>query len=412
MLCGVTMGKVSPISTKYIIRASFLAQGVVEKPDVIGAIFGQTEGLLGEELELRELQKKGKIGRIDAEMETENGKTIGAIEIPTSLDKAETTIIAAALETIDRIGLADVKIDVKEIEDVRDVKRQYIIERAKKLMGNITARMETKEMEEAVVSASRVERIVEYGKDRLPAGPDIETSDEIIVVEGRADVLNMLRYGIKNVIAMNGAKISDTIRDLSKEKDMTLFVDGDRGGILNAKGLAMDNNIKFIARAPDGKEVEELTEKEIISCLRNKLTPEEFFYEFDRKNGDSFKKTSRERRRRRDEEETEKPERKTRKKALTKEEKEKLKEILYDMMGSKSVYILNSEMEGIRKVFYQELLKNIFNLERRNEDMFALVIDGTVNNTIVKTAEKAGIQYIVAKNFAVTEEGNVKLLSL
>ena len=46
-------------------QANFEIEGVVEKPDVIGAVFGQTEGLFGPELELRELQKSGRIGRIE-----------------------------------------------------------------------------------------------------------------------------------------------------------------------------------------------------------------------------------------------------------------------------------------------------------------------------------------------------------
>src|SRR3989344_2513462 len=131
------MAKISPVSIKYIIYAKFEAEGAVEKPDVIGALFGQTEGLLGEDLELRELQKEGKIGRIDVELKAENSKTLGKIEIPSSVDKAETTIIAAALETIERIGPSDAKIEIERIEDVRGNKREYIIERAKKLLEKI-----------------------------------------------------------------------------------------------------------------------------------------------------------------------------------------------------------------------------------------------------------------------------------
>ena len=55
------MGKISQVSSKYIIHANIDIEGVVDRPDVIGAIFGQTEGLLGADLELRELQKSGRI---------------------------------------------------------------------------------------------------------------------------------------------------------------------------------------------------------------------------------------------------------------------------------------------------------------------------------------------------------------
>ena len=92
------MAKVSPVSIKYMIHASFKAEGPLEKPDVIGAIFGQTEGLLGSELEMRELQKEGKIGRIEVNITPKGGKSIGNIEIPSSLDIVETSILAAAIE--------------------------------------------------------------------------------------------------------------------------------------------------------------------------------------------------------------------------------------------------------------------------------------------------------------------------
>src|SRR3989338_1187762 len=122
------MAKISPVSIKYMIKARFYAEGALEKPDVIGALFGQTEGLLGSDLEMRELQKEGKIGRIEVELERQNGKTVGTIEIPTALDQSETTLIAAAIETIERVGPTYAKIEIEKIEDVRGKKRDFIIE--------------------------------------------------------------------------------------------------------------------------------------------------------------------------------------------------------------------------------------------------------------------------------------------
>src|SRR3989344_964163 len=106
------MGKISPVSAKYVIQANIEIDGIVERPDVIGAIFGQTEGLLGTELELRELQRSGRIGRIDVRTEIKSGKTSGEIIIPSSLDKAETAIIAAASETIQRIGPCNARVKI------------------------------------------------------------------------------------------------------------------------------------------------------------------------------------------------------------------------------------------------------------------------------------------------------------
>src|SRR3989338_2856221 len=264
------MGKISPVSAKYIIHTSIGIEGVVDRPDVIGAIFGQTEGLLGNDLELRELQRNGRIGRIEVNIEIRSGKSQGTIIIPSSLDKAETAVIAAALEIIQRIGPCNAKIQVQNIEDVRVTKRQYVIERAKQLLKKMMFEMmpDSQEIADEVAHSVRVMEIQEYGKDKLPAGPGIDESEEIVVVEGRADVLNLLKCGFKNVIAMNGTSVPQTIIDLSKHKDITLFVDGDRGGNLIIKEILGVAEIDFVTKAPPGKEVEELTQKEINKALR------------------------------------------------------------------------------------------------------------------------------------------------
>ena len=165
------MAKISPVSIKYIVHAKFEAEGAVEKPDIIGAIFGQTEGLLGEDLEMRELQKYGKIGRIDVSVNFENGKTSGEIELPSAMDKTETTIIAAALETIERIGPSDTKIVIEEVEDVRGSKRDYILDRAKKLMEKLgESGNGISEMTNEIKDAGRIARMQSYGTENLPCG--------------------------------------------------------------------------------------------------------------------------------------------------------------------------------------------------------------------------------------------------
>ena len=251
------MAKISPVSIKYMIHANFNAEGALEKPDVIGAIFGQTEGLLGADLEMRELQKEGKIGRIEVELQRNDKKTTGTIKVPTALDQSETTLIAAAIETIERIGPSDAQIEVERIEDVRGSKRDYIIERAKKLMGEIHGSADSRDISNQIKDSARTSDVTDYGDEKLPAG-DL-SGDEIIVVEGRADVLNLIRSGVRNVIAMNGTKLPESVKQLSKEKDITLFVDGDRGGELIVRNVMDNARVKYIVVAPDGKEVEELT---------------------------------------------------------------------------------------------------------------------------------------------------------
>ena len=243
------MGKIAQVSSKYIIHANISAEGVIDRPDVIGAIFGQTEGLLGADLELRELQRSGRIGRIEVEVETRSGKSTGTILIPSSLDKAETSIVGAALEIIERIGPCDAKIKVENVEDVRVSKRSFVIDRAKEILKQLQNNVmpDSQEIANEVAASVRIMEVQDYGRDRLAAGPTIDESDEIIVVEGRADVINLLKYGFKNAIAMNGTSVPQTIVDLSKQKIVTVFVDGDRGGNLILKSLFSIAEIDFVA---------------------------------------------------------------------------------------------------------------------------------------------------------------------
>ena len=267
-----------PSTTKYLIKAKINADGVVEKPDVVGAIFGQTEGLLGDELDLRDLQKSGRMGRIEVSISSERGKSSGEIRMPSSLDQVETCILASALETIDRVGPCKAKIKVDNIEDVRQVKKRQIVDRAKDLLSTLMeeSKSTSGDLTSSVREAIQVEEIVSYGKDKCPAGPNVSNSDAIIVVEGRSDVLNLLKYGIKNSIAVEGTNVPDTISELASERVVTAFVDGDRGGELILRELLQTIELDFITRAPRNREVEELTQKQIIKALRNKVPVDQY----------------------------------------------------------------------------------------------------------------------------------------
>jgi len=269
---------IDPSTTKYLIQARLEAEGIVEKPDVVGAVFGQTEGLLGEELDLRDLQKSGRIGRIEVDVQSKKGRSEGTILIPSSLDQVETSILAAALETIDRVGPCKATIKVDKVEDTRVTKRNKIIERARSLLSSMVEESKTSgsDLLDEVRQSVQVSEIVSFGAERLPAGPNVADSDAIIIVEGRQDVLNLLRSGIKNAIAVEGTNVPKTIQELSKERALTAFVDGDRGGDLILKELLQVAEVDFIARAPRGKEVEELTQKQIMKCLRNKIPADQY----------------------------------------------------------------------------------------------------------------------------------------
>lgn len=261
-------------TTKYLIHSQINAKGFVEKPDVVGAIFGQTEGLLSDSLDLRELQKTGRIGRIKVDMANKSGKTKGEIIIPSSLDRIETTILAASLETINRVGPCEASLKVTKIEDVRAVKRRIIVERAKELYKNMMEEFtpESSRMIDEVKASVKVPEIIEYGEDNLPAGPNTPTSDAILIVEGRSDVLNLLKYGIKNTIAVEGVNVPKTVAKLTQERTVTAFLDGDRGGDLILKELLQIGDIDYVTRAPRGQEVEYLNKDQVIYALKNKTS--------------------------------------------------------------------------------------------------------------------------------------------
>ncbi|MFH1073016.1 MAG: DNA primase DnaG [Nanoarchaeota archaeon] len=410
------MAKIAQISAKYIIHATINIAGVVDKPDVIGAIFGQTEGLLGADLELRELQRSGRIGRIEVNVDTKSGKTNGEIIIPSSLDKVETAIIGAALEIIQRIGPCNAKIKVENIEDVRISKRQFVVERAKELLKNLMEGVmpDSQELADEVAYSVRIMEIQEYGRERLPAGPAIDESDEIIIVEGRADVLNLLKHGFKNAIAINGTSVPPSIAELCNKKTVTAFVDGDRGGNLIIQELLGVAEIDFVTRAPDGKEVEELTKKEIHKALRGRVAAEQARLEFaPRENGKEHPQEQRREQLREQPREQPRPEQREQRpypgpgqqvsrgppgppqvrKKLNDQEKESFARMLEDLIGTRGAYVLDAKLNILGKVPVSELQGTIKSLK---SGIYAIVFDGVIDKDMILTAEKANIAYLIA----------------
>ena len=410
------MGKISPVVAKYNIHTDIFIEGVVDKPDVIGAVFGQTEGLLGSELELRELQRSGRIGRIEVKIETRSGKTRGEIIIPSSLDKAETAIIGASLETIQRIGPCDSKVNVKLIEDVRVSKRNQVIERAKELLRDLTSKVlpDSQDITDQVAQSVRMMEITEYGRERLASGPAIDESEEIIVVEGRADVLNLLKQGIKNAIALNGTSIPDTIKFLGKKKVLTLFVDGDRGGDLIIRGLVDAGvEIDYVAKAPDGKEVEEITKKEVHKALRSKVAIEQIKMEIAKIKDEDSNKSSNSSRfvpKRHEVSRISHTASQPSKQAVTSTspvENKKFKELLDDLVGTRAAYFLDNNLNVLGKVPISELT-----ITMKNIKAYAVVFDGFVDREIASNAEKSDIKYIIAMSSKVNpRETRINILT-
>ncbi len=368
------MGKGEEISTtKYLIHAQINANGIVEKPDVVGAVFGQTEGLLSNDLDLRELQKTGRIGRIKVNINSRGGRSKGEIIIPSSLDRVETAILAASLETINRVGPCEAYIQVSKVEDVRAVKRRKVVDRAKELykvmMEEVTP--ESLKMIEEVKEAMRIHEITEFGDERLPAGPNVATSDAILVVEGRADVLNLLRYGVKNAIAVEGVSVPKTVAELTKNKTVTAFVDGDRGGELILKELLQVGEVDYVTRAPRGKEVEDLEKEEVMVALRDKVPVEQMYHDL----GVKLEKI--------EEKEKEKGEDKIK----------VLKGVLKDLEGTGNAEIFDDALNILKEVKVENLYDELKNVENNT---YAVVFDGVISQRLIDIAKEKGLKHIVA----------------
>jgi len=375
-------------TTKYLIHARIEANGVVERPDVIGAIFGQTEGLLGDELDLRELQKTSRIGRIKVDINSTHGKSAGTILIPSSLDRIETSIIAAALETIDRVGPCEATIKVERIEDVRDAKRKFIVDRAKEIIGQIDEiTPETQEISERVKESVRLEEISDY--EGLPAGPGVRDSDAIIIVEGRADVLNLLRSGIRNTVAIEGTSVPQAVIDLAKNKTVTTFVDSDRGGELILKELFQVAELDFVAKAPPGKSVQELTKKEVIKSLRNKVPADVVLSEIKVKPELPGPLQASE----------------------SKEERDfaKLEAAANKLRGTLKADLLDERLEKIEEMQVRDLKEKLPQMEGVN----AIVFDGVVTQELADAATGKGLRYLVGMRARVERSpANLRVLTI
>ncbi len=383
---------IDPSTTKYVIHTSMKADGVVEKPDVVGAIFGQTEGLLGDELDLRDLQKSGRMGRIEVEVSSSKGKSSGSIILPSSLDLVETSILAAALETIDRIGPCRAQVTVDEIRDVRESKRRKIVERAKELLTDVMEKgdLPLGNISEVVRSEVQMKEITDFGDEKLPAGPNAQESDAIIVVEGRSDVLNLLKYGIKNSIAVEGTNIPESIKKLSSERVTTAFVDGDRGGALILKELLETAEVDYVAQAPENTEVEELTQKQIIKALRSKIPIDQYIemYEIDTGKKEEQRKSDWKRKAKR-EKKTEIKEKEIEQKSKS----ENLKSLLHDIKGDKKALLLDSDDQRKDEVATRELADRL----KKGDGIETVVFDGIITQRLVDIASNAGIKTLVAR---------------
>ncbi|MBI5331959.1 MAG: DNA primase [Candidatus Aenigmarchaeota archaeon] len=377
------MGKLAQNFAKYMIYARLEATGIVEKPDVIGALFGQTEGLIGQDLDLRELQRTGRIGRIEVHIKNIKGVSTAEITIPSSLDVSETSLIAASLETIEKVGPCDAKITVTKVDDVRSHKRKFVVDRARDLMKSLIDEggPESSKLSDMVRESVRTFEVSNY--KGLSCGPGIMESDEIFIVEGRADVINLLKNGIKNCVAIEGSKIPEVIVELTKQKMTTALLDGDRGGDLILRKLfEVGAELDFVARADEGFEVEDLSKKELFKAIRSKISIDQI-----PKQGiaNDFRQI------REHKEKYIEP-----KKELTEETKNAFLSLLEDLTGTRAVYILDKDNNILAKAPLSELTTILNDFKQAN----ALVLDNKINQSLIDMAIQKKISVLVAIGYS------------
>jgi DNA primase len=396
---------------KYHVKLKFEVDGLVEKADIIGAIFGQTEGLLGPEMNLNELQKVSKVGRIEVNVETKGNMTKGDALIPMSTDISTAALIAAAIESIDKVGPFPAKFSLVGIDDIRAIKKKIIVDRAKKIVQDWATRTisEGEEMLKDVYDASKPGKLTSFGKAQLACGTGVFDSDWIILVEGRADVVNLLRAGYDNSIAIEGARIDESVTKLTEGKRVIAFLDGDRAGDLILKELHGVVKIDKVLRAPPGKEVEECTPLEISEILKDAFSPEipsaqqHPVYHHQQQQQQHHYERRHFRREKEPREEYHAPHvpqqealqsAQPSKEALAEDSPEILsavRDVYPQINETLEAVVLDGSMNTLLKVPVSEVIKRLNSAEGGK----LLVIDGIVTQRLVDAADKAGIEYIV-----------------
>ena len=387
---------------KYHVKLKFEVDGIVEKADIIGAIFGQTEGLLGPEMNLNELQKVSKVGRIEVNVDTKSNTTKGDALLPMSTDISTAALISAAIESIDKVGPFQGKFLLVGIDDIRAIKKKVIVDRAKKIIQEWATKTisEGEEMLRDVYDASKPGKLTTFGKAQLACGTGVFESPYIILVEGRADVINLLRAGFDNSIAIEGAKIDETITNLTSGKKVIAFLDGDRAADLILKELQGLVKIDKVLRAPTGKEVEECTPLEISEILKDvaetaseqleapvqqqqKSTRKPRAYA-NNNSASAYQEVSHSN--------THNGEKVNDDPQIT----SAVKEVYPQINETLEALILDNSMQVLLKVPVSEIIKRLDSLEGAR----FLVMDGIITQRLIDAAYSAGIEYVVGHRMA------------
>ncbi|MFQ5711401.1 MAG: DNA primase DnaG [Candidatus Geothermarchaeales archaeon] len=362
--------------TKYLVEFDLEVDGVVEENDVIGAIFGQTEGLLGPLFDLREMQRVGKIGRIVVKSTDKAGKTKGKVSIFCGLDMPSTSLLSALVESVNQIGPYKAKITLARIVDYRKERIDQIKVRARKILDKwkMESIPETEDIVEDLRKYVAPPPVISIGREKIAAGPKVMEESEVILVEGRADVANLLKYGIKNALAIGGGKIPESLKSLLSKKTVVAFLDGDRGGDMNLKKLLQTVKVDYVAKAPVGMEVENLKPPEIFEALEKKVPLERVA-------------------------------------PLKREDLKSYSDLIEEINGTLEALLIDKEDKTVERVAVSTLVDRLG--EVRKGSVKKIVFDGIVTQRLLDAAEEKAVTLLIGNRMGevVRHPVNIEILT-
>jgi hypothetical protein len=198
-------------------------------------------------------------------------------------------------------------------------------------------------------------------------------------------------------------------------KTVTVFLDGDRGAEINLKHLSSKIKIDNVIRAPDGKEVEELTKKEIVASMKHYQKFEDFrlerksafenrdfprlsYRERNFEDGGNYKPFHAQKRQSNWQEQS----------LQTKEKDEKferLKENFKKLKGTMKAILVNKALKKLEEVEIQDLDEA---LDKRKR-IYAVLLDGIITERLMEKAKKKKVEYLLGVQTKVSSSNGIKI---
>jgi DNA primase len=153
-------------------------------------------------------------------------------------------------------------------------------------------------------------------------------------------------------------------------------LDGDRGGDLDLKKLLVVADIDYVSRAEKDKEVEELTKKQIFKALRERVPVDQLTSKGEVKPVEDdinvVVQTT-----------------------VDDRTKNFLSSLLDDLIGTRAAYVVDKELQIVSKVPISEIGDIVGNYN----NIFAIVFDGKINQSIIDVSKQHGIKFLVGMGF-------------